>query len=531
MTTADHDTSVQHLLGEWASSPSTHPRLGDWRQVGYRRGVWPPPEPTRLFTAKEAGVLPGEGDNAPRLQSLVDEVGADGGGVIRLEEGRYKLSQPIIIRHANVVLRGSGRHSTRLHFTRPLRDALGDAPDDGSSCWSWTGGQVWFVSEPRFELSKLARWSGRFPNKEGWLGAGEGIGVYPASRGDNLLTLTEETTFETGEMVMLEVANDPDHRLLKNLSGDVAGAAIYDWKNRAARLAGNNQFSDYDALRWPVVITEVLPKRQVRLEQPLRVDVHGGASLRRLQPTVHDSGVESLTIENELRPQTPHNMNPGSNGVCMDAVYDCWVRDVHVLNADVAFALTSAKSCHLAGISAGGRSLHHFVACRVQSHDNLIEDFELESFTLPAPPGAYLHGVNVEGLSSGNVYRRGVMHTGTFDSHRQLPFENLRTDITITNENGVPGGARDAGPYFGARNAHWGIEVTNGNNLCIDISDMAPSSVTVGITGLERPGSELPQRGVDFEGDLQSQRLAFGHDLGDQRDLLEVQRKLAPVHG
>jgi hypothetical protein len=175
--------------------------------------------------------------------------------------------------------------------------------------------------------------------------------------------------------------------------------------------------------------------------------------------------------------------------------------------------------------------LHHFTITRTQSHDNLIEDFELEDFTVPAAPGSWLHGINVEVLSSGNVWRRGTLHTGTFDSHRGLPFENLRTNITLVNKDAVPGGAFDAGPLFGARTVHWGIEVLSGETMCIEISDVAPRALTAGITGLAEPGSRL--RGVPanayFLGELESERLAFGVDLGDARDLLDLQRSMCPI--
>ena len=285
--------------------------------------------------------------------------------------------------------------------------------------------------------------------------------------------------------------------------------------------------------RWPVVVSEVLSPRLVRLQQPLRVTIHPEtpARVRQLGPSVYDSGVEGLTIENALRAQTAHNEHPGSNGVCFQAVHDCWATDVHVLNADVAFSMTSAKSCMLSGISAGGRSLHHFTITRTQSHDNLVEDFVLEDFTVSAAPASYLHGISVEQLSSGNVWRGGTMHTGTFDSHRGLPFENLRTNITLVNKDAVPGGAFDAGPLFGARTAHWGIEVLSGESLCIDVTDVAPRSLTAGLTGLTEPGSRL--RGVPsnayFLGDLQSERLAFGVDLESSRDLLELQRAMVPI--
>jgi hypothetical protein len=57
---------------------------------------------------------------------------------------------------------------------------------------------------------------------------------------------------------------------------------------------------------------------------------------------------------------------------------------------------------------------------------------------------------------------------------------------------------------------------------------MAPRSMTAGITGLEEPGSVLPGGGVDFEGDLESESIAFGVELGGYSDLLELQRAAAP---
>ncbi|MEU3617956.1 hypothetical protein ABZ725_37410 [Streptomyces sp. NPDC006872] len=456
-----------------------------------------------------------------RLQAALDDLGASGGGVLKLRPGRYVLDNPLFIRDSKILLSGAGRHRTTLFFSRPLEETIGRAYLGNQSVWSWTGGQVFIAGRERLAASRAGNWQG----SEGWLPGETLCTVAPASRGAEVLLVDDTKGITPGSMVLLEVDDppSPDNRLLREIAGDVVGAGDYDWATRSPRLNGSTW-------AWPVVITKVLSSRTVRIEQPLRLTIHRGtpARLRDLGPTIHDSGVEGLTIENKLLPQTVHNINPGSNGVCFQAVHDCWARDVHVLNADVAFGMTAAKSCTLSGISAGGRSLHHFTITRDESHDNLIEDFVLQDFTVPAVPGAYLHGISVEALSSGNVWRRGTLHTGTFDSHRALPFENLRTDITLVNKNSVVGGAMDAGPFFGARTVHWGINVTTDQNYALDITDIAPRSLTAGITGASQTGSQLPRRGIDFVGDLESERLAFGTDLGRGRDLLDIQRRLLP---
>ncbi len=470
---------LQALLLAWSAAPTAHPILGDWRQVGYRRGArdpqWPdsPERPHQVARTLDAGVFPDRGDEVSGpLQRLLDDVGRAGGGVVQLEAGRYMLDQPLFIRSSNVVLVGAGRHETTLHFTRPLAETIFPTHH-----WSWHGGQVYIAAPERVAESAHQGWD--WNQNEGWLGDDVLATVAPAPRGALTLPVEDSSRLAPGAMVVLRIADSGDHRLMREMAGNGPGARDYPW---------SSTWLDAVTWSWPVRIVAVPSARTVTLEQPLRVTIPDGvvAELVELGPTVHDSGVESLTIENRLLPQTKHNVNPGSNGVCFHAVHDCWARDVHVVNADVAFSMTHAKSCTLSGISAGGRSLHHFTITRASSHDNLIEDFELEEFTVPAAPGSYLHGISVELLSSGNVWRRGSMRTGTFDSHRALPFENLRTDIRIVNKDGVPGGSFEAGPQFGARWAHWGISVLNGERLGIDITDVAPCSITAGITGLDR---------------------------------------------
>ncbi len=510
---------LEAIVAAWRDSPSTHPILGDWRRVGYRRGVRPVHAAGPTIAASSLGIRPDRPDDASAaLQGALDDIGKSGGGVLQLDPGRYTLDRPLFVHHSDVTLRGWGKRATTLFFSHPLADSVHQ-----NTFWSWTGGQIFFIARERLAASMTNGWEWQ-GGDEGWL-AGETLGtVAPTARGADLLEIDNIAMLEAGEMVLLEVTDDADHRMLREMGGDVEGTHAYPWDTT---LLAGAQWT------WPVVVTEATDQRHPRLEQPLRITIHPEmtARLRALGPTVHDSGVEGLTIENALRVQTAHNENAGSNGVCFQAVHDCWASDVHVVNADVAFSMTSAKSCTLRGISAGGRSLHHFTITRTQSHDNLIEDFVLEDFTVPAVAGSWLHGINVEVLSSGNVWRRGLMHTGTFDSHRGLPFENLRTNITLVNKDAVPGGAFDAGPLFGARTVHWGIEVLSGETMCIEVSDVAPRSLTAGITGLPEPGSRLRNVPANayFLGDLESERLAFGVDLGDARDLLDLQRSMCPI--
>lgn len=134
-----------------------------------------------------------------------------------------------------------------------------------------------------------------------------------------------------------------------------------------------------------------------------------------------------------------------------------------------------------------------------------------------------MHGINVEGLSSYNVWSRGDMRMGTFDSHRGLPFANVRTDITVDN-NGRHGGDASAGPLFGARFTHWNVRVTNARAGMIRLDGLASYSATVGLNEVR----EFDQIDVpDFTGDLHSRLELYGTtDAVHPPNLYDAQRAL-----
>lgn len=497
---APRDAS-EALLEQWVAAPGAHPVIPDISRAGYRLGRRTP-NPRVVARVTDFGAVPdGVTDSSAAFNAAVRNVGERGGGAVSVPRGTYLLTSPVWMHWSNVVLRGAGRDATVLHFSRPLE--LGYRParqSNGNSRWSWTGGQIWFAAAERRALSEAEDYAGA----ENWLLGDTLAEVGAASRGQRTVLVSDTSRLRAGDMVVLQCENPPDASLLQHLAGDIPGVRTYDWPRRAPQLVtgSGGQYPQYATPQWPVRIEAVLGDRLVRLAQPLRYDLRSGwpARFRAIGPTVHDSGVERLTIRNELIPQTAHNRHLGSNGVCFQAVHDCWARDVRVLNCDVGFGFTFAKSTTLTDVVVGGRAAHHSFACRMQSHDNLVEEFEIEPFTVPVPAGAVHHGLNLEGLSSGNVWRRGRMAEGTFDTHRALPFDNARTDITLVN-NGRVGGSGASGPLFGARIAHWNVRITSGSPYAITIADVAPRSVTVGIQGAIGTDSDLTP---DFTGDLQN---------------------------
>ncbi|MGW6268049.1 glycosyl hydrolase family 28-related protein [Streptomyces sp. NPDC055060] len=515
------------LWREFRATPYTHPQIPYVARAGARAGARRLPRPKVVANVRDYGAKPdGTEDAAPAINRALADAGARGGGTVLVPPGRYRIDDVIRIAHDDVVLRGAGSARTTLHATKNLTELIGPYGSrygGDKSSWSWAGGLIWFCPRSRWESLTEAIKAKAWPF-EGWTGNKRDewrtlTTVAPARRGDRTLRVTDPSALRRGDLVLLRLADDADHTLLEHMAGGGEGPEAYTWDDKT-------KLTSYVPYEWPVRVTSV-KRNSVTLERPLPLDVREEWDPRL---TTHvgaltGAGVEALTLEAVETPQSPHLLDKGYNGVTFQCAYDCWADDVVVRHVDNGFGLVAASACTLRRTRVEGRGAHHPYFCREGSHDNLTEDFRVARRTTPAPPGTQLHGINVEGLSSYNVWSRGEMEMGTFDSHRGMPFANVRTDITVEN-NGRHGGDASAGPLFGARFTHWNIRVTNERAGLMKIDGLAPYSATVGINEVR----EFDQTDVpDFTGPLHARLELYGTTgTVRPRNLYEAQRELHP---
>ncbi|EST28054.1 hypothetical protein M878_23570 [Streptomyces roseochromogenus subsp. oscitans DS 12.976] len=513
------------LWQEFRRTPFTHPQIPYVGRSGRQGGATRFPRPRTVADVTDYGAVPdGTTDCAPAINRAIAAAGRAGGGTVTIPPGTFRIDDVIRIGDSNVVLRGAGSDRTTLHATKSLTELIGvygSRYGGDKSAWSWAGGLIWLAPKARWDSLVAAIRSRAWPF-EGWTGNKRDewtalTAVEPAERGSWTVTVADASALHPGRLVLLRLADDPAHTLLQHMAGGGPGPASYTWDDKTKLLS-------YIPYEWPVRIARVRGRR-ITLERPLPLDLRPEWSpqLTTHVPELTGSAVEGLTLDVLQTPMSPHLLDKGYNGVVLQCAYDCWVDDVTVRNVDNGFGLVAASACTLRRTRMAGRGSHHPYFCREGSHDNLIEDFTIEQRTVPAPPNTQLHGINVEGLSSYNVWSRGEMRMGTFDSHRGLPFANVRTDITVNN-NGRHGGDAGAGPLFGARFTHWNIRVTNGRAGLMKIDGLAPYSATVGLNEV----SEFDQIDVpDFTGDLHSRLELYGTtDAVRPRNLYDAQREL-----
>ncbi|MEV0316887.1 glycosyl hydrolase family 28-related protein [Streptomyces sp. NPDC050658] len=519
------------LWREFTAAPCTHPQIPYIARSGAYAGTRRLPRRKVVADVTDYGAVPdGTTDAAPAINRALAEAGANGGGTVLVPPGTYRVDDVIRIAHDNVVLRGAGSTATTLIATKNLTELIGPYGSrygGDKSSWSWAGGLIWLCPAARWESLTAAIKAKDWPF-EGWTGNKRDEWrtlttiAAPAARGDRTLKVTDASRLHKGDLILLRLADDADHTLLRHMAGDGPGPAAYTWDDKT-------KLTSYVPYEWPVRVTSVrrdaVRGHAVTLERPLPLDVRPEWDPRLTTRTtaLTGAGVEGLTLEAIETPQSPHLLDKGYNGVTFQCAYDCWAQDIVVRHVDNGFGLVGASACTLRDTRVSGRGSHHPYFCREGSHDNLIERFTVDDRTVPAPPGTQLHGINVEGLSSYNVWSRGTMRMGTFDSHRGMPFANVRTDITVHN-NGRHGGDASAGPLFGARFTHWNIRVTNERAGLMKIDGLAPYSATVGINEVR----EFDQIDVpDFSGELHSRIELYGTtDTVRPRNLYEAQRGL-----
>lgn len=537
------------LWTEFAADPDDHPLIPNNAYAGYARGERPVPEvpavvDVRSFGARGDGETPA--DDAVRR--AIDAAWAAGGGAVRFPAGEFVFDSLILLHRDGVVLRGAGPERTVLRFRRPLVEVLGRTGGEVQQ-WNWTGGLLWVGPGDDFmpeDPGGAHRWTWhglrqapeafrerghvfrshwenwRIPGQSGVLA--EVKGTFP--RGTRRILVDEASALKAGDFVVMSWENPSDHSL---------------W----LEIAGHESFADGDWFEgwmaegvpmwiWPVEIAAV-EGREVTLAQPVRVSIRPeyavtfrriGPERRGSPPLVREVGVEELTLRmDNSRPAYPYNQGRGWNGIFFNRAWNAWARNVKILNAETAVNVSSSKNVTVSGIDVFSPWQSKYISTsRVMSHDILYEDFRVRN------TGPVSNGINTEWLSSGNVWSRLEMSQGTFDSHRMMAFDGIRTEIRLRNPAGArPGGNTAAGPFTGRRMVHWNIGVAGSDRpesqrgIWVLDPEQYVSTVQAGIRG-----APVFPRGEHFgmpPGD-KDVRLADIGRVPDPPNLFEAQRRL-----
>jgi hypothetical protein len=484
--------------------------LPDYSYAGYGFGVASIPEDQgRIIRAAEHGVMADDGkdDTQALLKAVAAAASVPGRVTVLLPPGRIQISDIIPIERSDFILKGAGQGpgGTELFFPRPLKVA--DTSNRQDELRAYLKREDKYQREPDLGINLLFTeysWSG------GFLLVGA-KGSRPASydpardRRDPVITQgVEGRQFERklsvrsvdglkpGQVVQLQwfSVDGPDSEILKSLYGDLSV-----WNSAQAEDALKMKIGSH---HWtftnrPVVAQATrivrIDGNVVTLGDPL---LH---SISAAQPAVladwqhlSNVGIEDMDLTFPMSPFFGHHLEQGYNGIYMTGVFDGWIRNMTITNADSGVLTDNAASLTISNLTTTGEHKAHYSVHVGAVHNVLVKDLRVEN--------PVVHPLSVNTRSTRSVYLRAfVARDGIIDQHSGSNHQNLFDQVTLTGRpvraaDGrwiyplwVGGGAGYWKPGHGLHNTHWNVRLN---------FEGVPRGADVEVkSGLEGPGARI----------------------------------------
>jgi len=469
------------LWAEYVANPYNHSNIPNNSYAGYSTGLSSIPNPSYTVynvTSAPYNAIPNDAiDDQPAIQAAIDAAGVAGSGIVYIPTGTYFLNKPIYIKYNNVIVRGQGstgatatildfRFSMYSMFKTDIDADLAGGGVGGPGLW-WATGLVWIGPANSFKVNGAPD---MFLDYEHWRTTTTLATVTAVSNpGTFTITVDNTASLAVGMKLLLRYVMPSDRSLIKEIHSHTATKPDID-NNAYVGDCTNIKSPGEQYYYWPAVI-ESISGNTVTFDRPLRIKVDPVAwpvTLRNFNGLITESGIENVQILGHNTTSMAHLPAPtsnatsggtslgGWNGLYINRSWNCWANNIRFVNLECGAIFSAAKNSSVLNtfVTSTGttRWYHHPFAFRVYSSDNLVENFTIDG------PSRVYHGINAEWYSSGNVYSKGLMKVGTFDSHRGSAFDQIRTEITVANDAGsAPGGAGTSGPFAGKRFAHWNI--------------------------------------------------------------------------
>jgi hypothetical protein len=446
-------TSAQQTSQLWGASGerwSPQSRLPDFSRAGYHNGERPIPDIAVVANVKDFGAV-GDG-TTDDTQSFLKAIDATDEGAILIPEGRYVITATLHIRKSRIVLKGEGPDKTILYMPKSLQQLL---PSDGFTA----------QGVPKLKYS----FGGAFVEVRGNDGLVKiGSVLETAKRGDTVLLCENAESVDAGEWVQLRMLLDPD-----------LGRHLH-----AGQDAGEDTLARRRWIEWVARVVSVEGQR-VTVDRPLRLDVRPEWQpvLHHYRPTVEEVGIEHLTFEFEGAKKKKHLLEEGYNAIQFRDVFNSWVRDVRMIDADMGVNFGGTRFCQAEDLEfveakRTGLTGHHAIWATGNAQECLFQRFRLNT--------TYVHDLTVEGFAHGNVFRDGSGRSINLDHHRNAPFENLFTNLDMGDPRRLwaSGGRGDRGPNSAARTTAWNLR-HNGGKVHYPRSRRFPQINIIGVMGYE----------------------------------------------
>ncbi|WP_445735968.1 hypothetical protein [Mariniflexile sp.] len=444
--------------------------LPDYSFAGYHNGeIKIPNNQTNLILATDYGVVPNDGlDDSKALLKAIQAANAiEGPVVLQLPAGRLILSTILYIERSHFVLKGTGvgDGGTEIFCPRPmmylenpeslteLREYLLEFDkrevqkenniDLPFSQYAWSGGFIW----TQVPGERVKSYLQKYDQPKQVLAK-----VQQGNRGEHVVTVSNVNGLKVGDVVQLELFNTEGEN----------GSIIQDlYKNTKVKVGSHHwMFPDLPIVTQQVEVTKIV-NNKVTIKSPLTISIKPSYNAQLVAwKHLEEVGIEQFKITFPNAPRVAHHIEPGYNGICLTRVFNSWVKDVVIDNADSGILTEEIANVTIEDIVTEGSNMAHYTVAMAGVYNVLVKNLKVFNNAV--------HPLSFNTFSTKNVYQNcEVFSNPLLDQHSGANHQNLFDNITVhlnpNADNSYPlfsgGGAGYWKPSHGAYSTFWNLNV------------------------------------------------------------------------
>lgn len=444
--------------------------LPDYSYAGYHFGEMPLPQKTeQIINATDYGLIANDDldDSKALLKAIKMANSLKGDVVLQLPAGRLILSEVLYLERSNFVLRGagSGENGTEIFCPRPmmyLKDPVSltelreylttfdkrqiekqNNLDLPFSQYAWSGGFIW----TQVPNERVKSYLEKYDPKSNVLAK-----VLSGKRGGNTFTIAEYNGLKVGDVVELQLFNKEGENaeIIKTLYNNAAvKPGSHHWKSPSLPI-----------VRQQVEIVKIA-KNIVTIKTPLLLEIKPNYQAQLVEwKHLSEVGIEHLRFTFPDTPRVAHHVEQGYNAIFLTRLFNSWVRDVVIHNAESGILTEEIANVTIEDIVTDGNNMAHYTVAMGGVHNVLVKNLKVYNNAV--------HPLSFNTFSSKDVYQNCEIFTNpNLDQHaganHQNLFDNVKVHFTPKEDNSyslfLAGGADYWRPSHGAFTTFWNINV------------------------------------------------------------------------
>jgi hypothetical protein len=442
----------------------------DYSYAGYHNGEMNiPKKSAQVIQATDYGVVANDGldDSKNLIKAIKATSELNGEVILQLPAGQIILSDVVYIERSNFVLRGagSGKEGTEIYCPRPmmyfknpeqlkeLREYLvtfdkrqrekENNIDLPFSQYAWSGGFIW----TQVPGERVKSYIEKYDPKQNVLAK-----VISGKRGSNSFLSSEINGLKVGDIVELQLFNKEGEN----------GEIIKVLYNNAKVKPGSHhwKFPTLPIVRQQVEITQIA-NGKITVKSPLLIEIKPNYQAQLVEwKHLSEVGIENLRFSFPNTPRVAHHVEQGYNAIYLTRVYNSWVHDVVIQNAESGILTEEIANVTIQDIVTEGKNMAHYTVAMGGVHNVLVKNLKVFNDAV--------HPLSFNTFSTKDVYQNCEIFTNpNLDQHaganHQNLFDNVKVHFTPKPNNSYPlflaGGADYWRPSHGAFTTFWNIDI------------------------------------------------------------------------